>query len=199
MDPQYGQQPGGQQPGGQPYGAPPNYGQQPGYGQPGAYSQPQYGQQPGYGQPNVGAYAAPPQAAPNRWGPTSIGMDANIAAGLSYLIVILGVIFFFVEKTNRFLKFHCAQVILLAIAAVALGIVEGVLGTGLAIAAAASNSAGLGIISTLFSCVFGLAYIGVLALWIWGMISGFTGKYTKLPIIGDIAERWAGGAPAPMF
>lgn len=205
MDPQYGQPPSGQ-----PYGAPPNYGQQqPGYGQPAGYSQPQYGQQPPqygqqppqYGQqPYAGAYAATaPQASANRWGPTSIGMDANIAAGLSYLIGILGVIFFFVEKSNRFLKFHCAQVILLAITSVVLFIVEMVLGTGVAVAAAASDSTGLSVIGTLLSCVFGLAYLGLLGLWIWGMISGFTGKYTKLPIIGNIAERWAGGAPVPAF
>ncbi len=196
MDPQqYGQPPTSQ-----PYGPPPGYGQQPGYGQPGGYSQPQYGQAP-YGQAPYGQppYAPPmPVSSASRWGPTSLGMDANIAAGLGYFPLI-GVIFFFVEKTNRFVKFHAAQAILLAITAVALAIVESVIGTGLTVAAASSAATGLTLIGTLFSCVFGLAYLGVIGLWIWGMISGFTGKYTKLPIIGDIAESWAGGAPISAF
>jgi uncharacterized membrane protein len=205
MDPQYGQQP----PTGQPYGAPPQqpqYDQPSGYGQPGGYSQPQhgqapYGQQPQYGQqPYAGAYAAPmPQASANRWGPTSIGMDANIAAGLGYLIGILGVIFFFIEKTNRFLKFHCAQVILLAIAATALAFVDIFAQTFLFAASSAAESAALGFVGLFVGCLFTLAYLGLGGLWLWGMISAFTGKYTKLPIIGNIAERWAGGPPTPAF
>jgi uncharacterized membrane protein len=126
-------------------------------------------------------------------------MDANIAAGLGYFFII-GVVFFFVEKTNRFVKFHGAQVILLGIVGVALWFVETILGIVVGGAEAAAGSAtGLTIISTLLACVFGLAYLGLFGLWLWGMISGFTGKYTKLPIIGDIAERWAGGAPIPAF
>jgi uncharacterized membrane protein len=194
MDPQYGQQP----PAGQPYGAPPQqpqYGQPSGYGQPGGYSQPQYGQQP-----YAGSYAAPmPQTSANRWGPTSIGMDANIAAGLGYLVGILGLIFFFIEKTNRFVKFHSAQVILLAITAFALVIVETVLFGVFMTASVASDSAGVGALALLLNCVFGLAYLGVAGLWLWGMISAFTGKYTKLPIIGNVAENWAGGPPTPAF
>ena len=42
-------------------------------------------------------------------------------AGLGYLIGPLGVLFFFAEKRNRFLRFHCSQVILLAIVSVVLG------------------------------------------------------------------------------
>jgi uncharacterized membrane protein len=38
-------------------------------------------------------------------------------------------------------------------------------------------------------------YLAVFAMQIWGIIAGFTGKYTKFPIVGDIAERWAGGPP----
>ena len=90
--PQYGSPPN------QPYGTPPNYAA-PGYG-------PQYQQAPGYA----------PAAGADRWGPTSVGMPANVAAGLAYLISILGIVFFFIEKQNRFVKFHSAQVILLAIA-----------------------------------------------------------------------------------
>jgi len=194
MDPQQF----GQPPTGQPYGAPPTYGQQPygqppGYGQPSGYSQPQFGQPP-YGQPYAGAYAAPlPQTSANQWGPTSLGMEANVAAGLGYVFII-GVIFFFVEKTNRFVKFHSAQAILLSIAFFALAIVWAVLGAIAGVVTSHSYGA-----TALLACVFFLGYAGIAGLWLWGIIAAFSGKYTKLPIIGDIAESWAGGPTTPAF
>jgi uncharacterized membrane protein len=164
--------------------------------------QPQYPPQPGYGAPPQAPYGAPvPPPTVNRWGPSSIGMDANVAAGLSY-ITIVGIIFFFIEKTNRFVKFHAAQSILLGIVAFALGIVQNIIDAVLFSASTvtynATNGATTGgsvVGATLLGCVFGLVYLGLFGLWLWGIISAFTGKYTKLPVIGDIAERWAGGPP----
>jgi uncharacterized membrane protein len=148
---------------------------------------------------------------PNRWGPSSLGMDANLAAGLSYLATILvgpilAIIFFFVEKTNRFVKFHSAQVILLNIAGFVLGILLWVLffvfAAGSA-AATANSSAAAGAsfgIGALFAfCLFPLVALAFFGLWLWGMIAAFSGKYTKLPLIGDIAESWAGGPATPMY
>src|SRR5260221_8546929 len=64
----------------------PYSGQQGGYGQPGGYQQP--GQQPGgyqqggYQQP----YGAPASSGAAASGPTSMGLQPNIAAGLSYVL-----------------------------------------------------------------------------------------------------------------
>lgn len=125
-----------------------------------------------------------------------MGLEAHIAAGLSY-IWILGLIFFFVEKSNRFVRFHAAQAILLGIAGVVLffvWIVLGVVGTAISIADQT------GIVSLAFSCISicipSLLALGLVALSLWGLIAGFSGNYVKMPIIGDIAERWAGG-PIP--
>jgi len=188
-EPPYGGQP-PQQP---PYGSPPPPPQGP-YGAPqGPYGAPQgpYGapQQP-YGAPPQQPYGGPPSGSPNRWGPTSLGMDANVAAGLSY-IWIIGLIFFFVEKTNRFVKFHAAQAILLGIVGIVYGVLENIVNT----AATASNSGG----NLLLTCIFGLLGLGLFAFWLWGLIAGFTGRYVKFPIIGDWAERWAGGPPVPAY
>ncbi|HEX6818458.1 MAG TPA: hypothetical protein VF120_08790 [Ktedonobacterales bacterium] len=146
-----------------------------------------------------GAVSATASAPATRWGPTSIGLSATLAAGLGYLIGPLGVFFYFAEKRNRFLRFHCAQVILLAIVAVLLGAtwstviaLEGMLGT-------TSSSTLAALVLGVSACAFGLAYLGLFGAWLWGLISGFTGKYTKLPLIGNIAERWAGGPPSPVF
>jgi uncharacterized membrane protein len=193
-EPPYGGQPPQQPPYGTPpppppYGAPPPPPQGP-YGTPqGPYGAPQqpYGapQQP-YGAPPQQPYGAPPSGSQNRWGPTSLGMDANVAAGLSYIFIV-GLIFFFVEKSNRFVKFHAAQAIMLDIAATVLYIVESPF----------SNSMSSG--NLLAACVFGLLGLGLFGLWLWGLIAGFTGRYVKFPIIGDWAERWAGGPPVPAY
>src|SRR5258706_8239555 len=91
-----------------PYGA-----QQGGYQQ-GGY---QYGanqQPPPYGQQQYGANQQPFGAAAAALGPTSMGMQANVAAGLSYLFGwIGGVIFFFCEKQNPFVRFNAMQSVIL--------------------------------------------------------------------------------------
>src|SRR6266581_1629940 len=108
----------------------PQAGQQAGYGQQGGYGQQQSGQQyggyqppqggyqqPGYQPPQggyqQGPYGAPPSGAQSPLGPSSMGMQPNVAAGLSYVFGwVTGLIFFLVEKQNRFVRFHAMQSIL---------------------------------------------------------------------------------------
>jgi uncharacterized membrane protein len=161
-----------QQPGYQPGG----YQQQGGYQQPaGGYQQGGYGQQPPYG--------APPRVSP--LGPSSIGMDPNISAGLGYLIVIVGLIFFFIEKQNRFVRFHTLQAVLLAVSGFVLFFV--LLFVGIALAFVNGNLGGLILVLGYFLIPIVL-FIG----WLVAMINAFMGKYLKLPLIGDLAERWSG-------
>ena len=197
-NPNQGQDP--NQPGvyaGQPseYGAPtppPNNPYQGGYqqqGQQGAYQQPPYQQAP-YQQPPVygqqyGGYQQPYGAAASAQGPTSMGMSANTAAGLSYLAGwITGLIFFFGEKQNRFVRFNAMQSILLYAALTVIYIVLSVVGTALLF------TGGWAVV-VLLNWVVG---IGGFALWIILMINAFQGKYLKLPLIGDYAERFANPA-----
>jgi uncharacterized membrane protein len=167
---QQGMYQGGYQQGGyqSPYQQPPVYGQQ----QYGGYQQP-------YGMPMGGAAVA------SALGPTSMGMQANVEAGLSYVVGwITGLIFFFGEKQNRFVRFHAMQSILLYAALTGLYIVIDVLTTALAFS-------GLGPLLILLGLVTWLIGLGALALWIILMINAFQGKYLKLPVIGDYAEKYA--------
>ncbi len=155
-------------------------GYQPPYQQPPVYGQQQYGgyQQP-YGAPMGGAAAA------GALGPTSMGMQANVEAGLSYVAGwITGLIFFFGEKQNRFVRFNAMQSLLLYAAVTVIYIVLVVLGTALAFSY-------LGILILLVSLLSWLVWIGALVLWIILMINAFQGKYVKLPVIGDYAEKYA--------
>lgn len=150
--------------------------QQPGYGQQ-DYSQPQqpYGQQqqqyyqPPYGQSN---YQQPYGATPSASGST-MGMSQNTAAGLSYVFGwVTGLIFFLMEKQNKFVRFHAMQSIIFFGSLSVLNLVIGFLPYPISILGYLLNVVG---------------FIGWLVL----LINGFQGKYFKLPVIGDYAEKYA--------
>ncbi len=159
----------------QQYQQPPQY-QQPGYQQPG-YQQPGYQQpgfqQPGYQQPGV----QPPVVAPNplaaQLGPSSIGIDANIAAALSYFWII-GLIFFLIEKKNRFVRFHALQSLFFGVAFVIVAVIFDWLGSYFFFG---------------FSCLGGLLHLAWLAGAIWGAVQAYQGQWFKLPVVGDMALR----------
>jgi uncharacterized membrane protein len=160
------------------------YGQQQ-YGPQSGYGQQQYGQQqsgPQYGQPGYQQpYGAPPMGGASPLGPTSMGMDAKVAAGLSYVLGwVTGLIFFFMEKQNRFVRFHAMQSIIFFGGISILGIVLRIL-MGLDIT----------FISVVALCINGLLGLVALVGWIVLLINAFQGKYFKLPVIGDYAEKYA--------
>ncbi|MEO7000357.1 MAG: hypothetical protein ABI068_00950 [Ktedonobacterales bacterium] len=159
--------------------------QQP-YGQP----QPQYGQQP--------VYAGPAAPAPGKWGPTSVGIEAHIAAGIGYIVPIVGLIFALIEKNNRFVKFHGWQAFILGFGYLAVVIVQIIIGVIGGVLDTATNGTGIfSLISFLLSCLVGVLYFAVFALLIWGAIASFTGRNVKFPIVGNLAERLAGGPAVP--
>jgi|SRR5579859_6985777 len=169
------------------------YGQQGGYQQGGYQQQGQGGyEQGGYGQQGQQPpYGAPPMGNVSPLGPSSIGMDPKISAGLGYLIPLVGLIFFFVEKQNRFVRFHTLQSVLLVISGFVLFFV--LIFAGIALAFVNSNLGGL---------ILGLGnfviWIGWFIGWLIALINAFQGKFFKLPLIGDLAERWSGSGIAAM-
>jgi len=142
-----------------------------------------------------------------KWGPSSLNVDPSILAGLGYLFPIVGIVFFFVEKHNRFVKFHAAQSMLIYISFFILTLIGVVLifgGVALSIVVGSTDESGLAsisisLISFVFQCGIGAIALLHLGMQIWGTVAGFTGTYVKMPLIGEIAERWAGGHPIPAY
>jgi len=160
---------------GQYYGSAPTPITDPSSSQPGGYQQPDY-QQP---------YSTPGSVRPNINGPTSMGMDANIAGGLSYIAGwITGLIFFFMEKQNRFVRFHAMQSILFSVGLIAFYVLIDVVSFALAFAS-------IPFIGLLLSGAGFLVGLGTLVVWIFLVINAFQGKYFKLPVLGAYAERYA--------
>jgi uncharacterized membrane protein len=102
---------------------------------------------------------------------TSSGMDQNVAGLLCYVAGwITGLIFFLIEKENRFVRFHAMQSIItfggLTVLSIALGMIP-------------------------FVNLVLLPILGILQLilWIVLMVKAYQGQLFKLPLIGDMAEK----------
>jgi uncharacterized membrane protein len=135
----------------------------------GRYQQ-HYGSQQlyGYQQP----YLAPPAGSINPYERTSMSMRASAAGWLSYLGGwITGLIFLLLKRENRFVRFHAMQSLIF------FGAMSMVTTVFSHIPLLASIGVGLGFVS--FIC------------WIVLIVKAARGRYYKLPIIGDYAEKWA--------
>jgi uncharacterized membrane protein len=105
---------------------------------------------------------------------TSLGMDENVEAALSYFLGFLtGILFFVLEKDSKFVKFHAMQSIAITIAMI---VINMVLVTILAITI-------VGLI------LLPLIYLLEFILWIMLMYKAYKGEKFKLPIAGDFAEK----------
>ena len=137
-------------------------------------------------------------------GKSALGLDGNLAAALGYPIGIIAIICLVMEKDNRFVKFHALQSILLHVAFIILMIGVWILTIVLVIAgvaaSAASSSAGGavgGIVSLLFSLIWFVVVIAYIAGLIFAAVKSYQGNYFKLPIIGNMAEKWTSGGVSP--
>jgi uncharacterized membrane protein len=105
-------------------------------------------------------------------GETSAGLKPNVAGSLCYLLFWLtGLEFLFVEKKDKFVRFHAIQ-----------------------------SVATFGALTIAFTLVFipiigwifgWLCIIVILVLWILLMVKAYQGKKLKMPIAGNLAEKYA--------
>ncbi len=104
---------------------------------------------------------------------TGMGMEQNVAGLLCYVLGwITGLVFFLIEKENKFVRFHAMQSI----------IVFG----GLSIIAFV-----VGLIPILNVILIPIIWIAGLILWILLMIRAYQNVWYKLPGVGDLAEKYS--------
>ena len=104
---------------------------------------------------------------------TSVGLEENIEALLTYVLAwVTGLVFFLIEKKSDFVRFHAAQSL---ITFLGLWIISMVLGR----------------IPILGVILVGLITILEIILWILLMIKAYQHERFKLPIVGDLAENLA--------
>ena len=128
------------------------------------------------GAENVGGTAfcakcgAPLAAGAGRPGST-MNMDQNLAGLLCYLVGwVTGLIFFLIEKENKFVRFHAMQSIVVFGAFSVLSIVLSF----------------IPVVGWILGTILGVA---AFVLWIILMVKAYQGQKWKLPVAGDIAEK----------
>ncbi len=111
---------------------------------------------------------------------TSTGLDENIAGLLCYLLgVITGIIFYVIEKENKFVRFHAMQSIvvfgsILIINWVVIPIVMMI-----------------PILGWVIGMLLGLVvFIVSIVLWVLLMYKAYKGEKYKVPFAGDFAEKY---------
>jgi uncharacterized membrane protein len=132
----------------------------------------------------TGAAAAP---ATSPAGTASAGMADNVAGMLCY-ITIVGIIFLLTEpyKSNRFVRFHAFQSIFFAVAWIAVWIGWVILSGILAMV----TRGGSMLLTFPLSILISLGFFGC---WVLLLIKAYGNQQFKLPIIGDLAAKQAGG------
>jgi uncharacterized membrane protein len=114
---------------------------------------------------------------------TSTGLNPNVAALLSYLVGwITGLVFFLMEKENKFIRFHALQSIITFGALSVIGIVLSVLVSFLMMIR-------FTFIVPLFILIGNLLGLLGIILWIVLMVKAYQGEKFKLPFIGAIVEN----------
>jgi len=119
---------------------------------------------------------------------TALGLDTNVGAMLCYLplcgvSLIYSIIVLVTDKTNKIMRFHALQSLLL-IGAYIVGLVAIVIVAGIL-------SQISGILGGLFGLLYFVVILAFLALAILGCIKAYQGKDFKLPVIGDMADKWS--------
>ena len=116
-------------------------------------------------------------------GKTMTGMQPNVVALLSYVLgFVTGLVFFLIEKENKFVRFHAIQSMIVFGALFVLQIAVGMFFIMFAMMR-------LGFMIPMFSFIKVILYLVSAILWIVLMVKAYQGDMFKLPIAGDIAEK----------
>lgn len=106
-------------------------------------------------------------------GKSSLGLEENVAGLLSYLLgFVTGIIFFILEKESKFVKFHAMQSIILSIVVFIISTI-------------------LGLIPIIGWILLMIIPIPIAIIWIVLMLKAYKNELFKLPVIGDMAEKYA--------
>lgn len=122
-------------------------------------------------------------------GKSALGLDVNVASLLAYIPVclvglIVSIIIIATDKTNKVARFHAFQSILVHAFFIVFYVVVMIV-AGMSVA---SNSTMLGLLTTLLYIVW---IVGLLGVCIFLMVKAYSGSIFKLPVIGDMADKWS--------
>jgi len=112
------------------------------------------------------------------------GVEQRVAVLLCYVLGwIGGLIFFLIEKENKFVRFSAMQSIILSAGWFAVWLTLAITSTIMGFIAG-----GLGLVFTVLNFLVALGVIGLVVLL---AVQGWKSVKVKLPIVGQLAEQWS--------
>jgi uncharacterized membrane protein len=121
--------------------------------------------------------------------PTSTGLPSNVAAALACIPLIGGLIFYIIEKNDRFVRFYAMQSIIFG----GIWFLFNMLSWILHLIFWAIPVAGP-IFSGLWFFVAALVHLGLLVIMIIAMVKAFSGVLWDIPWVGPMARKQIGEA-----
>jgi uncharacterized membrane protein len=121
---------------------------------------------------------------------SALGLDANVTALIGYIIGIVALVLIFIEKDNKFVRFHALQSVLWSVGMFVCIIVVAIVGGILAMILSQVNGALGGIVGLIVFLLYIGLLLGLLGGLIFGAIKAFGGAMFKLPVVGNLAEKW---------
>lgn len=132
------------------------------------------------GQQNSGYQAPPPGYQTNPGMGSQTGLQKNVSGLLCYLFGwITGIIFYFIDK-DPFVRFHAIQSIIVSVIITVISILLQVL-----------LGAFLWRVWFLYTILNLILWVVTVGVWVLCMVKAYHNEKFKLPIIGDIAEKYA--------
>lgn len=127
-------------------------------------------------------------------GKSSLGLDANIVAGLCYVAnlvcylgIVLAIITLVTDKVNKLARFHAAQSLLLIVA----NLVVLLPLYFVAFALFAMNSSITSILGGLLMLVVALVGLALFVFLIISAVKAFQGQIYKVPVVGNFADKFS--------
>lgn len=119
-------------------------------------------------------------------------MDGNVTALLGYLVGIIALILVFMEKNNKFVRFHALQSVFWSLIWSVLFIVVGIIwGIASFVSVAAQSGALFGTVTLLFVLLFLVMTLVLIGGLVFAAIKAYGGNNFKLPLVGSLAEKYA--------
>lgn len=110
---------------------------------------------------------------------SSMGLDQRVAVLLSYLLGwVGGLVFFFVEKENRFVRFSAMQSLIIN-------------AIWIAVFFLLTMFSKIPLLGVVFWVINILISVGIVAVVVLLAIQGFKGTKIKIPLLGNLAEQWS--------
>ena len=110
---------------------------------------------------------------------SSMGLDQRVAVLLSYLLGwVGGLIFFFAEKENRFVRFSAMQSLIIN-------------AIWIAVFFLLTMFSKIPLLGVVFWVINILISVGIVAVVVLLAIQGFKGTKMKIPLLGNLAEQWS--------